>query len=95
MGLENTQIDLSDIERLQKRGIRLAESLGTGSVVNETNPLAGITLKQRNRTQKVGDVLQIGSGTRCTNCGMLYFCWVDNCRTCGRQMEYNKGEKQS
>ena len=94
MGLDKSQFSLSDIERLQKRGIRLAESLGTGSVVNEVNPLAGITLKQRNRNKTGGDVLNIGSGTRCVNCGMLYFCWVDNCRTCGRQMEYNVGRKE-
>lgn len=87
-------LGLADIERLEKRGVRLAESYGAGTVFNEDNPLAGVTKKQRNRTKKAGDVLNIGSGTRCKHCGMLYFCWVDNCRTCGRQMEYNLGRKE-
>lgn len=87
-------LGLDDIERLQKRGIRLAESYGAGTVFNEDRPLQGVTSKQRNRNKKVGDVLNIGAGTRCKNCGMLYFMWVDNCRTCGRQMEYNLGERE-
>ena len=91
MSMETTQIDLDDIQRLQKRGIRLAESLGEGKVFNEANPLAGVTKKQRHRTSKAADVLNIGSGTRCRHCGMLYFCWVDNCRTCKKPMEYNMG----
>jgi hypothetical protein len=88
-------LDLDDIKRLEHRGVRLAESYGAGTVFNEDNPLAGITKKQRMRTRKAGDVLNIGSGTRCKHCGMLYFCWVDNCSTCGRQMEYNHGSRES
>ena len=49
-------LGLDDIERLQKRGIRLAESYGAGTVFNEDNPLQGITKKQRNRNKKAGDV---------------------------------------
>jgi len=86
-------IDIKDIERLQKRGIRLAEAQGSGSVSNESNPLAGITRSQRNRNKSVGDVLNIGSGTRCQHCGMLYFMWVDKCRTCSKKMEYNMGHR--
>ena len=88
-------LDLADIGRLEHRGVRLAEAYGAGTVFNEDNPLEGITKKQRVRTRKAGDVLNIGSGTRCTECGMLYFCWVDNCRACGRQMEYNLGSRES
>ena len=87
-------LGLDDIERLQKRGIRLAESYGAGTVFNEDRPLQGITKKQRNRNKKAGDVLNIGSGTRCKHCGMLYFMWVDKCGTCGRQMEYNLGQRE-
>ena len=94
MSLHTIQIGLDDIERLQKRGIRLAESYGAGSVFNEANPLQGAAIKQRSRIRKTGDVLNIGAGTRCKNCGMLYFCWVDNCRTCGRQMDFNQGRKE-
>ena len=94
MSLHTLKVGLEDIERLQKRGIRLAEASAEGKVLNEEDPLQGVTQKQRIRNRKAGDVLNIGSGTRCTNCGMLYFCWVDNCRTCGRQMDYNLGRKE-
>ena len=87
-------LGLDDIERLQKRGIRLNESYGTALKTDEDNPLAGVTLKQRNRNKAAGDVLNIGSGTRCKSCGMLYFCWVADCRTCGKQMDYNLGSRE-
>ena len=87
-------LGLDDIDRLQKRGIRLAESYCDGTVFNEDRPLQGITKKQRNRNKKAGDVLNIGSGTRCKHCGLLYFMWVDQCRTCPRQMEYNLGQRE-
>jgi hypothetical protein len=89
-------LGLDDIERLQKRGVRLAESYGNGSVFNEDKPLEGLTLKQRNRHKStMNDVVNIGAGTRCVSCGMLYFCWVADCRTCGRQMDYNLGEREA
>ena len=87
-------LDLDAIKRFEKRGIRLAESLGTASVAEPEQPLQGVIKKQRIRARKAGDVLNIGSGTRCKHCGMLYFCWVDNCRTCGKVMEYNLGRKE-
>ena len=87
-------LDLGDIERLQKRGIRLNESYGTSVKTNEDNPLAGFTMKQRNRNKNAGDVLNIGSGTRCKHCGMLYFCWVDKCRPCGQKIDFNLGQKE-
>ena len=86
-------LDLKDIERLQKRGIRLNESYGVSMRTDEDNPLSGLTLKQRNRNKNAGDVLDIGTGTRCKHCGMLYFCWVDLCRTCGKKVEFNLGQK--
>ena len=87
-------LGLDDIERLQKRGIRLNESYGASVRTNEDNPLEGVTLKQRNRNKNAGDVLNIGSGTRCKHCGMLYFCWVDSCRTCGKKVDFNLGKKE-
>ena len=90
--MEEVQIDIRDIERLQKRGIRLAEGMGAAVAKPET-PLQGIVSKQRIRNRKIGDVLNIGSGTRCLHCGMLYFMWVDKCRTCNKAMEYNMGDR--
>lgn len=87
-------LGLDDIERMQKRGIRLNEVYGASVRTNEDKPLEGVTLKQRNRNRAAGDVLNIGSGTRCKHCGMLYFCWVDTCRTCGKAMDFNLGVKQ-
>ena len=37
------------------------------------------------------DIQDIGSGTRCMDCGMLHFCWTPNCASCGAPMEYNLG----
>jgi hypothetical protein len=87
-------LGLDDIARLQKRGIRLNESYGASVRTNEDKPLSGVTVKQRNRNKNAGDVLNIGSGTRCKHCGMLYFCWVDTCRTCKKPVDFNLGVKQ-
>ena len=87
-------LGLDDIKRLQKRGIRLNESYGGSVKTNDEKHLEGVTLKQRNRNKNAGDVLNIGSGTRCKSCGMLYFCWVDKCRTRGKPMDFNLGQKE-
>ena len=39
-------LGLDDIERLEKRGIKLAENAGHGAVFNENKPLEGIIKKQ-------------------------------------------------
>tara|TARA_R100000234_G_scaffold118797_1_gene100058 strand:+ start:16495 stop:16782 length:288 start_codon:yes stop_codon:yes gene_type:complete len=90
----HNNLGLKEIERFQKRGIRLNESYGASLRTDEDNPLSGFALKQKNRNKNTGDVLNIGSGTRCKHCGMLYFCWVDKCRTCGRQVEFNLGKRR-
>ena len=87
-------LGLNDVERLQKRGIRLNESYGASIRTNEDNPLDGFTMKQRNRNRSAGDVLNIGSGTRCKGCGMLYFCWVDKCRTCNHKVDFNLATRE-
>ena len=84
-------LGLDDIARLEKRGIRLAENLGEGSVFNEDKPLEGITKQQRIRNRKAADVVNIGAGTRCTSCGLLYFCWTPKCQACGHKMDFNLG----
>ena len=88
-------LDLDDIQRMEKRGVRLLENLEQHRLVSDgTDPLKGVVTKQRIRARKAGDVLNIGSGTRCQHCGMLYFCWVDKCRTCNKPMEYNLGGRE-
>ena len=84
-------LGFEDIHRLEKRGVRLAESFGQGSVFNEDKPLEGVTKQQRIRNRKAGDVVNIGAGTRCTGCGLLFFCWTPKCQACGKQMDYNLG----
>lgn len=78
---------------MQKRGIRWAEAVGSGRVTNTDRPLAGITKEQRLRAAKAKDILNIGSGTRCKNCGLLFFCWVENCSACGKPMQFNLGHR--
>jgi len=89
MSLGEQSIDLTDIERFQKQGIRSDAQTLLGKVIDEENPLKGITSQQRNRNLKASDVLNIGSGTRCKHCGMLHFMWRENCGSCGKPMEYN------
>ena len=93
MGFELRTLDFDDISRAQKENVRLAEALGTGDVYNDAKPLAGITSEQRKRNSEVGDVLNIGSGTRCGHCGMLHFLWRADCGSCGKPMEYNLGHR--
>ena len=53
----------------------------------------GVTAAQRNRNTNIGDVLNIGSGTRCVHCGFLHFLWRATCGACERPMEYNLGHR--
>ena len=62
-------------------------------MVNPEDPLRGVVKEQRNRNSEIGDVLNIGSGTRCKHCGMLHFMWRENCGSCGKPMEYNLGHR--
>ncbi len=93
MTFELKTLDFDDISRAQKENVRLAESLGTGSVFNTERPLAGVTSEQRQRNTDISDILDIGAGTRCKHCGMLHFLWKANCGGCNRPMEYNLGHR--
>ena len=93
MSLAEQSIDLSDIERFQKQGIRSDAQTLLGKVIDEENPLKGITSQQRNRNRNIGDVMNIGSGTRCTHCGFLHFLWRATCGSCEKPMEYNLGKR--
>ena len=93
MTFELKTLDFDDISRAQKENVRLAESLGTGEVYNDLKPLEGVTSEQRQRNRNIGDILNIGSGTRCAHCGLLHFMWRKNCGSCNRPMEYNLGHR--
>ena len=84
MSLKEQSIDLTDIERFQKQGIRSDAQTLLGKVIDEENPLKGVTQTQRKRNLEASDVLNIGSGTRCQHCGMLHFLWRENCGSCSK-----------
>lgn len=93
-GFDTVTMSIEDMRRFQKRGARMAESAGTASVANPEEPLAGTTRKTKSsRHTRMRDILNISSGTRCTNCGLLYFCWTEKCSACGRAMDFNLGHR--
>ena len=82
-------LDIDDLSVAQKQNVSYATSIGEGNVLSEDKPLAGVTSEQRKRNKNVGDVLNIGAGTRCKHCGFLHFMWRETCGACERPMEYN------
>ena len=93
MGFDLQTLELTDIERAQKQNVKLAESLDMGSVFNTDKPLAGTVSKQNKRVEDIGDILNIGAGTRCKHCGLLHFMFVEKCSSCKKPMEYNMGHR--
>jgi len=93
MAFDVRNIDLSDITRADKQGRKADYAYGGERVSNEQRPLEGVTQAQRNRNQEIGDILNIGSGTRCTHCGFLHFMWRATCGACEKPMEYNLGKR--
>jgi len=93
MGFDVRNIDFEDIDRAQKQGVRLDTQYDTNVVFNEEKPLEGVTQTQRIRNQDIGDILNIGSGTRCKHCGFLHFMWRATCGACEKPMEYNMGDR--
>lgn len=90
MGFEVRNIDLSDMARANKEGVRFDVS---NVADKKDHPLAGVTNAQRNRNRHIGDVLNIGAGTRCKHCGFLHFLWRETCGACDKPMEYNLGHR--
>ena len=86
-------LDIEDISRAQKQSIRADINYEVKTEIDEKAPLKGITKKQRTRVSEIGDVLDIGAGTRCKHCGMLHFLWRVTCGSCDRPMEYNLGSR--
>lgn len=90
MGFDLQKLDLSDLVRASKQGVKLDTN---SAVADSEHPLKGVTSSQRNRNKNIGDILNIGSGTRCTHCGFLHFMWRATCATCDKPMEYNLGHR--
>ncbi len=93
MGFDVRSIDMSDIVRAGKQGRKADYQYGGEVVTKPQHPLEGITQSQRNRNQQIGDILNIGSGTRCKHCGFLHFLWRATCGACEKPMEYNMGHR--
>ena len=92
-GFQLQTLDIDDISRAAKQNVRIDTHYDAGTITDTDAPLKGITGKQRARNSEIGDVLNIGSGTRCTHCGMLHFMWRATCGSCDRPMEYNLGHR--
>jgi hypothetical protein len=93
MSFEVRTLEIDDISRAQKQNVRVDTKYGDGVVRDTEHPLNGVTRSQRARTSEVGDILNIGAGTRCKYCGMLHFLWRADCGACGKPMEYNLGDR--
>ena len=93
MGFDVRSIDFEDISRSQKQGVVSDVKFDHNRVMNTDRPLEGVVKSQRSRTSEVGDILNIGSGTRCKHCGLLHFMWRAKCGSCGKPMEYNLGHR--
>jgi uncharacterized OB-fold protein len=57
------------------------------------NVRLGVVSQQRQRNKNIGDILNIGCGTRCRYCGFLHFMYRENCGACEKPMEYNLAER--
>jgi|TARA_R100000479_G_C6292010_1_gene166952 hypothetical protein len=91
MGFDIRNIDFDDIHRAEKSGIKFDTQ--SAVVADKEHPLKGVTTQQRDRNTEIGDILNIGSGTRCQHCGFLHFLWRATCGNCEKPMEYNLGHR--
>lgn len=93
MGFDVRNIDLSDIMRGSKQGTKADYQYGGDVVAKPEKPLEGVTRAQRSRNRDIGDILNIGAGTRCKHCGFLHFLWRATCGACEKPMDYNLGHR--
>lgn len=90
-------LSLKDIDRMNKQGWTKAESFGIDVKPAEE----GIkwdkaqVQEQNTRMRQVADVVNIGAGTRCVQCGMLHMCWLPKCGACKAPMDYNLGKVEA
>ena len=99
MGLSVSEIDLETALEIQKRrNTRMLEvATSEGSIHESDSPFSKENLRAASKHRvevKARDrfnLQNIGSGTRCANCGMLHFCWTPKCAVCGYRLEFNLG----
>ena len=99
MGLQLGEINFQEALEIEKRrGKRLAE-LTTGSTRSDQSLFSKENMAKDSHTVRVNtrgrerfDIQNIGAGTRCTDCGLLHFCWTPACAGCGGKMNYNMGK---
>jgi hypothetical protein len=85
-----------EIER--RRKVRMAEIVSDdGSIPADKSPFSKENMTRAGdvRVKLTGrerfDIQNIGSGTRCSHCGLLHFCWTPRCAGCKANMEFNLG----
>jgi hypothetical protein len=85
-----------EIER--RRKVRMAEIVSDdGAIAESESPFSSRNLAQsadvrvKLSKRERFDIQNIGSGTRCTKCSLLHFCWTPRCAGCNANMEYNLG----
>jgi len=81
-----------EIYRMARQG--WTEAVGDSVQSEDDDRLRGVIKEQNVRSRNVRDVVNIGSGTRCTYCGMLHFCYVEKCGACAKPMQYNMGKTE-
>lgn len=99
MALEIEEICFEEAHEIERRRkVRMAEIVSDdGSIPEDDSPFskrnmgkaADIRVKLTGRERF--DIQNIGSGTRCSHCGLLHFCWTPRCAGCNANMEYNLG----
>ena len=98
--MEIESIDLGEILDIEnRRKVRLAEiaNADRSSIKEGESPFSAENMKGATR-KRVGlsrndrkDIQNIGSGTRCLQCGALHFCWTPQCGVCSTPMSFNLG----
>jgi hypothetical protein len=101
--MKTGHIDLdTSIEINKRRQSRMLEIMtNAGSVAEDESPFSRENMataqkkfvKVDNKERR--NIQNIGSGTRCTSCGLLHFCWTPRCAVCGDPMRFNMGSHHS
>ena len=99
MGLEVGDICFEEAHEIERRRkVRMAEiATDEGSIATDESPFSkenlakAQTIKMKLRGRERYDIQNITSGTRCTDCGLLHFCWTPRCAGCGSDMDFNLG----